>query len=148
MKRNCLLLLIVMFVVTVQSYATIAYPGLVEFKQPNGNFVKVIMRGSETLKWAETEDGYTLMYDSIGNLVYAELDVMGDLVPSNMIATDRDFRPAEVEMRLMSTPSVSLILNASSIWQSRCGRHVVNRWHRWPAAVLLQWERARCCSFW
>ncbi len=104
MKRNCLLLLIVLFVVTVQSYATIAYPGLVEFKQPNGNLVKVIMRGSETLKWAETEDGYTLMYDSIGNLVYAELDVMGDLVPSNMIATDRDFRPAEVEMRLMSTP--------------------------------------------
>ena len=104
MKRKSFLLLIVLFAVTMQSYATIAYPGLVEFKQPNGNIVKVTMRGSETLKWAETEDGYTLMYDSIGNLVYAELDAMGDLVPSNVIATDMDFRPAEVEMRLMSTP--------------------------------------------
>lgn len=104
MKRKSFLLLIVLFAVTMQSYATIAYPGLVEFKQPNGNIVKVTMRGSETLKWAETEDGYTLMYDSIGNLVYAELDAMGDLVPSNVIATDMDFRPAEVEMRLMATP--------------------------------------------
>lgn len=96
--------LFALFIVAVQSYATIAYPGLVEFKQPNGNIVKVTMRGSETLKWAETEDGYTLMYDSTGNLVYAELDAMGDLVPSSMIATDKDFRPAEVEMRLMATP--------------------------------------------
>lgn len=96
----CLLL----FFVVVPSFATIAYPNLVEFKQPNGNVVKVYIRGSETLKWAETEDGYTLMYDSIGNLVYAELDAMGDLVPSNVVATDKDFRPAEVEMRLMSTP--------------------------------------------
>lgn len=101
---NRLLAICALLHVVMLGYATIAYPGLVEFKQPNGNIVKVTMRGSETLKWAETEDGYTLMYDSIGNLVYAELDAMGDLVPSNVIATDRDFRPAEVEMRLMATP--------------------------------------------
>lgn len=101
---NRLLAICALLQVAMLGYATIAYPGLVEFKQPNGNIVKVTMRGSETLKWAETEDGYTLMYDSIGNLVYAELDAMGDLVPSNVIATDMDFRPAEVEMRLMATP--------------------------------------------
>lgn len=101
---NRLLAICALLQVAMLGYATIAYPGLVEFKQPNGNIVKVTMRGSETLKWAETEDGYTLMYDSIGNLVYAELDAMGDLVPSNVIATDVDFRPAEVEMRLMATP--------------------------------------------
>ena len=101
---NRLLAICALLHVAMLGYATIAYPGLVEFKQPNGNIVKVTMRGSETLKWAETEDGYTLMYDSIGNLVYAELDAMGDLVPSNVIATDMDFRPAEVEMRLMATP--------------------------------------------
>ena len=101
---NRLLAICALLHVAMLGYATIAYPGLVEFKQPNGNIVKVTMRGSETLKWAETEDGYTLMYDSIGNLVYAELDAMGDLVPSNVIATDVDFRPAEVEMRLMATP--------------------------------------------
>ena len=108
MRNNMFIKHLVLFfcfvMVAIQGYATVAYPGLVEFKQPNGNVVKVIMRGSETLKWAETEDGYTLMYDSIGNLVYAELDAMGDLVPSNVIATDKDFRPAEVEMRLMATP--------------------------------------------
>lgn len=101
---NRLFAVCVLLYAVIQGYATIAYPGLVEFKQPNGNIVKVTMKGSETLKWAETEDGYTLMYDSIGNLVYAELDAMGDLVPSNVIATDKEFRPAEVEMRLMATP--------------------------------------------
>lgn len=101
---NRLLAICALLHVAMLGYATIAYPGLVEFKQPNGNIVKVTMRGSETLKWAETEDGYTLMYDSIGNLVYAELDAMGDLVPSSVIATDKDSRPAEVEMRLMATP--------------------------------------------
>lgn len=101
---NRLFAICVLLYTVIHGYATIAYPGLVEFKQPNGNIVKVTMKGSETLKWAETEDGYTLMYDSIGNLVYAELDAMGDLVPSNVIATDKEFRPAEVEMRLMATP--------------------------------------------
>ena len=101
---NRLFAICVLLYTVIQGYATIAYPGLVEFKQPNGNIVKVTMKGSETLKWAETEDGYTLMYDSIGNLVYAELDAMGDLVPSNVIATDKEFRPAEVEIRLMATP--------------------------------------------
>lgn len=101
---NRLFAICVLLYTVIHGYATIAYPGLVEFKQPNGNIVKVTMKGSETLKWAETEDGYTLMYDSIGNLVYAELDAMGDLVPSNVIATDKEFRPAEVKMRLMATP--------------------------------------------
>ena len=104
MKKNTLVALCASLMFALQSYATIAYPGLVEFKQPNGNIVKITMQGSETLKWAETEDGYTLMYDSIGNLVYAELDAMGDLIPSNVIATDKNFRPAEAELLLMATP--------------------------------------------
>ena len=107
MKKNHfkrLITLLTLCCTCVLCYSTIAYPNLVNFQQPNGNIVKVIMRGSEALKWAESEDGYTLMYDSIGNLVYAELDAAGDLVPSGVIAVDKEHRPVEVEQRLKSTP--------------------------------------------
>lgn len=84
--------------------ASIAYPGLVEFRQPSGNIVKITMRGSEALKWAETEDGYTLLYDNSGNLVYAELDGAGDLVPSKEIAANVDSRSGETSVKLKQLP--------------------------------------------
>ena len=86
------------------SYAVPAYPGLIDFKQPDGNIVKIRMKGSESLKWAETEDGYTLLYDKVGNLVYADLDNKGDLLPSDFVATDIALRPTDVVKRLQSTP--------------------------------------------
>lgn len=84
--------------------ASVAYPGLIDFKQPDGSVVKIKLRGDENLKWAETEDGYTLLYDKLGNMVYAQLDAKGDLVPTDIIATDITKRPLEVQRRLQETP--------------------------------------------
>ena len=101
---KALLALALILSANIQSYASMAYPGLVDFRQPNGNVVKVYMRGSETLKWAESEDGYTLLYDEVGNLVYAEEDVMGDIVPSDIVATDIATRSSAVVQRLQAIP--------------------------------------------
>ena len=84
--------------------ASVAYPGLIDFKQPDGSVVKIKLRGDESLKWAETEDGYTLLYDNVGNLVYAQLDDKGDLVPTDIVATDISKRPIDVQRRLQETP--------------------------------------------
>ena len=84
--------------------ASVAYPGLIDFKQPDGSVVKIKLRGDESLKWAETEDGYTLLYDNVGNLVYAQLDDKGDLVPTDIVATDIFKRPIYVQRRLQETP--------------------------------------------
>ena len=84
--------------------ASVAYPGLIDFKQPDGSVVKIKLRGDESLKWAETEDGYTLLYDNVGNLVYAQLDDKGDLVPTDIVATDIAKRPIDVQRRLQATP--------------------------------------------
>ena len=84
--------------------ASVAYPGLIDFKQPDGTVVKIKLKGDESLKWAETEDGYTLLYDKVGNLVYAELDNKGDLVPTDIVATDIAKRPIDVQRRLQATP--------------------------------------------
>ena len=59
-KAKRIVSLIVLSNIIMMSYAVIAYPGLVDFKQPDGEIVKIRMKGSESLKWAETEDGYTL----------------------------------------------------------------------------------------
>lgn len=83
--------------------ASVAYPGLIDFKQPDGTVVKIKLKGDESLKWAETEDGYTLLYDKVGNLVYAELDNKGDLVPTDIVATDIAKRPIDVQRRLQAT---------------------------------------------
>ena len=103
-KLKLLFTLLLLSIASADSYSSVAYPGLVDFRQPNGNVVKVYMRGSETMKWAETEDGYTLLYDEKGNLVYAEIDSHGDLTPTKLIATNKIQRTSEVETRLNSTP--------------------------------------------
>ena len=59
-KAKRIVSLIVLSNIIMMSYAVIAYPGLVDFKQPDGEIVKIRMKGSESLEWAETEDGYTL----------------------------------------------------------------------------------------
>ena len=94
--------LIILSNIIMMSYAVIAYPGLVEFRQSNGDVVKIRMRGSESLKWAETEDGYTLVYDRDGNLVYGALDKNGNLEPTDIVATDISERGVEVNERLES----------------------------------------------
>ena len=129
-KAKRIVSLIVLSNIIMMSYAVIAYPGLVDFKQPDGEIVKIRMKGSESLKWAETEDGYTLLYDTAGNLVYAELDAKGDLSASNLIATNIASRPAEVAKKLQSTPkrltfSPSQMSMANQIRQARAKQMVV-----------------------
>ena len=52
-------------------FASPAYPGRVPVVLPSGDTVYVRLRGDEFLKWAETEDGYTLLRDSFGEWTYA-----------------------------------------------------------------------------
>ena len=101
-KRIFALLILSNFIMLCN--ASVAYPGLIDFKQPDGSVVKIKLRGDESLKWAETEDGYTLLYDNVGNLVYAQLDDKGDLVPTDIVATDISKRPIDVQRRLQETP--------------------------------------------
>ena len=130
LKSLRLTMLLLLSSLALLSYAVPAYPGLIDFKQPDGNIVKIRMKGSESLKWAETEDGYTLLYDKVGNLVYAELDNKGDLVPSDFVATDIALRPTDVIKRLQATPkrltySPSQQSIANQVYQARAKQMVV-----------------------
>ena len=66
--------------------ASPAYPGLINFVQPDGSKIKIYLRGDERVKWAETEDGYSILFNDKGAYEYAVLDSQGDMVPSGKMA--------------------------------------------------------------
>lgn len=86
------------------SVAVPAYPGLINFSQPDGSKLNIYLRGDEKVHWAETEDGYSLLYDSHGYLCYAVRNADGDMVASELRATDIAQRPPQAVMLLATTP--------------------------------------------
>lgn len=102
MKKIKFLFFTVAFAVAQICSAVIAYPGWIDFKQPDGTIVKIRLHGSEFVKWAESEDGYTLLYDSHGNLVFADIDFNGDLKPTDMLAVNINERNVNERMRLQT----------------------------------------------
>ncbi len=73
-------------------YAVTAYPGLIEFVQPDGSTLKIYLLGDEKIKWAKTTDGYTIMFNREGIYEYAKLDSKGDMVPSGIKARSLERR--------------------------------------------------------
>lgn len=105
MKKTVLILIIAIFGIIDMAKAVTAYPYPMRFVQPDKTTVLTLtMKGDERVKWAETEDGYSLIYNDQGYFCYATKDENGDMVPSQYIATDIAARSAEVEAFLAQTP--------------------------------------------
>ena len=81
-----LLLLLFLFLSAHPLYAIPAYPRPIKFTQPNGDTLTIVMKGDEFMKFAMTQDGYTLMCDDQGFFRYARRNVNGDMEPSEYIA--------------------------------------------------------------
>ena len=80
-------------------------PGI--FTQPDGSTLTITKKGDEWLKFAVTEDGYTLMFDDKGFLVYAYQDVNGDMQPSQYVAKSIENRTGEERLFLQTiTPGL------------------------------------------
>lgn len=124
MKKVFLLLtLAVLFAGKV--FAVSAYPYPIKFNQPDGKTsLTLTLKGDEKVSWAESQDGYTLVYDNRGFMVYATIDQSGDMVPSKYMATDISDRSAETREFLSKTPkrlrySASQISYMRSLWDIR-----------------------------
>ncbi|MCL2329294.1 MAG: M6 family metalloprotease domain-containing protein [Bacteroidetes bacterium] len=94
-----------------------AYPYPVTFTQPDGDTLTIVMKGDESLKYAETEDGYTLMYDEKGALCYAQRKVNGDIEPSKYIARSKRNRTSD-EANFLRTISLRLSHSKSQLSSS------------------------------
>lgn len=68
-------------------YSMPAVPWPVEKQLSDGTTVSVYLRGDERVHWMESLDGYTLMYNSNKDIVYATVNAEGDMVPSQLLYT-------------------------------------------------------------
>lgn len=100
-KLGLTILLAISFMSSI--HAVTAYPGVIKFKQPAGNFIQIHLFGDERFNWGETLDGYSLVHDETGAFVYATLDENGDMVPSEFVAAEINERTAEATAFLENT---------------------------------------------
>ncbi|MGP1515809.1 MAG: M6 family metalloprotease domain-containing protein [Bacteroidales bacterium] len=89
LKTSLLIALLIMSFVT---HAIPADPKPIIIKQPNGKTLTFYLKGDERMSWAVTTDGYTLLTNAKGNLVYAIQDDRGSMVASDILAADSDQR--------------------------------------------------------
>lgn len=99
-----------------------AFPELIRFQQPNSEIqLNIFLKGDEKVHWAETEDGYSLLYDDAHRLVYATKDNQGNMVPTTFVAADAKDRSILEINFLAQTPkhihySQSQVNEMVSLW--------------------------------
>ncbi|MBP1644490.1 MAG: family metalloprotease domain protein [Bacteroidetes bacterium] len=88
------------------NYITIGAPAdnsqIFSKKQTNGKIISYTLNGDEFISWATSLDGYTLLINNNGELVYAIKNKEGELVPSNVLATNYEERTIEDNIFLSS----------------------------------------------
>ena len=121
--RRCLFGLLGALGVYVASWAVPAYPGRVFYRCADGSGVYLYLKGDEQCKWAETEDGYTLLRDRSGAWCYAAVDERGETVASAWHVSA--VRSGEVERFLQGVPKriavrkqTTSLRSAGSVWRT------------------------------
>jgi M6 family metalloprotease-like protein len=100
MKSRIIILSILLIGLAVSSYAIPADKRLLTKKQSNGKSISFTLNGDEFIAWANSIDGYTLIGNTNGELVYAMLNEKGDLVASSYLATNPQERTQEDKLFL------------------------------------------------
>src|SRR5574344_3096704 len=84
---------------TAFNYITIGAPAdntqILSKKQSNGKIISYTLNGDEFISWATSLDGYTLLENSNGEIVYAIINQEGRMVKSNVLACDYQYRTIE-----------------------------------------------------
>lgn len=102
MKANKIILSVLLIVFTISSYAVPADKRLITKKQSNGKSISFTLGGDEFISWATSIDGYTLIGNNSGELVYAMLNEKGDLIASSFLAANPNERTQEDKLFLNS----------------------------------------------
>ena len=96
--------IILMYAFHLKIDAAPAYPRMIKFRQPDGQYVNLMLHGDEYYHYGRTEDGYSLLLDTNGYFVYAMKDSVGNMICSPFIATDIAKRDVSVSNFLNKTP--------------------------------------------
>ncbi len=97
MKKFFKLLVVFFYIIIVGEMSAIAEPASpkpITKKQSDGSTITFILQGDEHVHWAKTLDGYTLLQNGNNDWVYAIRNQLGELVASNVIASNQEERNA------------------------------------------------------
>ncbi|MFZ4399952.1 MAG: M6 family metalloprotease domain-containing protein [Bacteroidales bacterium] len=108
MKKTSVLSLFFFFLIqlflSINSVAVPAYPHPIEFTQPNGAKIMIQIKGDEKIRWAETMDGYSILFNKTGTYEYAVLDSKNDMQVSGRQAKNKENRNIEESNFLNTIP--------------------------------------------
>jgi M6 family metalloprotease-like protein len=107
-------LLAFLFLFSSKVFSVMAFPYPIDFKQNDGTTIKIILRGDESLHWAETTDGYTLLKNDQGIFEYATKNSSNDLVCSGIKAKDISLRTS-TESQFLSKQPTKLSYSSSQV---------------------------------
>jgi len=77
------------------TYAVKAYPFPIKITQPDGTELTIKLHGDERFHYETTVDGYALIPNDKGMMTYAQQDVNGNLISTNVKATNINKRSIE-----------------------------------------------------
>ncbi len=115
-KSTIILLITFIFILLISNNlnAIPAYPFPIEFIQPDGSKINILLKGDEKVKWAETIDGYSLMFNKTGTYEYATLDTEGNMLASGRQAKNKDERSTD-DIIFLSQISKGITYTSSQI---------------------------------
>lgn len=106
MKRSLLLCIAAaMLLMCAPAPGMIANPAAFEASQPNGQSIKLHIRGDEWFHWHEDPTGYTVVYDK-GRYAYAQLGPDNRLVPTSLTVGVDNPKTAGLQKRILPPPAV------------------------------------------
>ena len=117
--KSVLLGFVLMF--SWNAMAVPAYNKAITVKQSNGKTLTYFLYGDEHVSWARTLDGYTVMHNAEGDLVYAVTDQSGDMVMSSVIASDENIRSKE-EKSFVSSLNKEIFYSDAQLKQLEASR--------------------------
>ncbi len=103
MKRVFITLLVVVLCITAAN-AVPADRTPKTIQLSDGRVLTFSLRGDESVSWATTMDGYTLLQSDNGDWVYAKLDKKGNMIAGSMKASNLNYRTYEENVALASIP--------------------------------------------
>ncbi|MDR0412375.1 MAG: M6 family metalloprotease domain-containing protein [Dysgonamonadaceae bacterium] len=103
MKRFFSLTFAVLQFIVFRVDAIPAYPYPVQYQQPDGSILTIVLKGDERVHWATSADDYTLLLNKTGFYEYAQQTLSGDLKLSGIRASEPDKRSRNESLFLKNT---------------------------------------------
>ncbi|MBR1770117.1 MAG: M6 family metalloprotease domain-containing protein [Bacteroidales bacterium] len=112
--KNFIAVLVVSILFLGNIWAVPAFSKLQIHRQSNGNTVSYYAIGDEFLHCAKSVDRYTLLSDEKGDMYYAVLDGQGNMVRSDILASDPEQRGKE-EIEFLSSLDRNLFFSDAQV---------------------------------